>query len=196
MSQWALKGRLSDKSERGQHWRISTSRSVVRLFDNDEENGNEIKAILVSQSPTKFTGRVALPAVGGRSFAEKARELTAQRNEELAKNSKKRKKQYVSQKTKDKFFQLASQWYEETKYYSLVKDKIGNPKYIQLATFGMEIIPILLTEVQKNPSHWFPLLKAITEPRDLYPIKAEDRGNVKRMVNAWLKWGENEGYIG
>jgi hypothetical protein len=49
-----------------------------------------------------------------------------------------------------------------------------------------------LRELKKEPDHWFWALKAITGVDPVEPIQ---RGRVKEMAGAWLRWGKEQELI-
>jgi hypothetical protein len=57
---------------------------------------------------------------------------------------------------------------------------------------GEEAIPLILRELQVRPGYWFAALKAITKQT---PVPPGDQTNPKRAREAWLKWGEERGFI-
>ena len=56
---------------------------------------------------------------------------------------------------------------------------------------GPDVVPFILAELEKEMGHWFPALYAITEAD---PVPEEDRGNMKKMRDAWLAWGKAQNY--
>ena len=56
---------------------------------------------------------------------------------------------------------------------------------------GSQVVPLLLSELKKNPLYWLAALNAITGEN---PIKPEQRGRVKQMASAWIEWDKNRGY--
>lgn len=70
---------------------------------------------------------------------------------------------------------------------------MADPIYQSIINLGRRAVPLLLGELSRNPSHWFPALHAITGAN---PVQPEDEGKLKRMVSAWSKWGKERGYIG
>lgn len=72
---------------------------------------------------------------------------------------------------------------------------IGHPAYLEIISYGEEMIPYVLRDLQKEPNHWFIALKAMT--KNFSPVKPEDAGNMKKMTDAWLEWGHKKhGKIG
>ena len=68
------------------------------------------------------------------------------------------------------------------------------PAYQHIIGMGESAVPLMLRELRDDPDpdHWFSALKAITEAD---PVPDEVRGNVKAMADAWVAWGEQEGYL-
>jgi hypothetical protein len=89
------------------------------------------------------------------------------------------------------FFELANQWRRETNHMSLMSDIILHPAYQRIIGMGLNVVPLILRELSKEPDHWFWALRSITGAN---PIKPEDRGRLKKMAEAWLDWGRQHGY--
>lgn len=92
-----------------------------------------------------------------------------------------------------KFLELKNQWKEETAMLSSITEISMNPAYQQIIGMGQIAIPLILSELKKKPDHWFWALKSITGED---PVLQEQRGRLKEMAGAWLKWGKGKGYIG
>lgn len=60
--------------------------------------------------------------------------------------------------------------------------------YQKIIGMGPEIIPLILTELERSPDHWFWALHVLT---DADPVKANHRGVFKFMVKDWLSWGRS-----
>jgi hypothetical protein len=56
---------------------------------------------------------------------------------------------------------------------------------------GPTVVPLLLRDLEKNGNHWFWALKVITGAS---PVPPEDRGNVPKVTDYWLRWGRENGY--
>lgn len=92
----------------------------------------------------------------------------------------------------EKFQQLANQWLKDTINMSSVAARVAHPAYLQIIGMGEKAVPLLLRELERRPSHWFPALTAITGEN---PIPEEARGRFKEMKEAWLEWGRKNNYI-
>ena len=90
-----------------------------------------------------------------------------------------------------RFRNLASKWKEDTQVESNVVLKAIHPSYQEIIGMGPRVIPLILRELKTSPSHWFWALRAISGTD---PVVEKDRGIIPKMIDAWLKWGEAEGY--
>lgn len=90
------------------------------------------------------------------------------------------------------FRRLAEQWRSETMAMSSSTDIALHPAYYQMIGMGAVVVPWILRELQQNGGHWFLALRAITRQN---PVKPEERGQIKKMTAAWLKWGEERGLL-
>lgn len=95
------------------------------------------------------------------------------------------------QTTEQRFRVLASEWRSEMAPMSSITEMAMHPAYQQIIGMGPEVLPSLLRELERDPTHWFWALKAITGAD---PVKPQDRGRVKQMTNAWLRWAREHGY--
>jgi len=92
----------------------------------------------------------------------------------------------------DEFQRLAALWAEETQNLSSVQEIALHPAYQQIIGMGDQAIPWILRELQQRPNHWFWALRAITREN---PVSEQEQGRVPAMINAWLKWGKDRGYL-
>lgn len=90
------------------------------------------------------------------------------------------------------FKKLASEWLADVKHVSSIHQMVLHPAYQQIIGMGEKAIPLILQELLHRPNHWFWALKAISR---CDPVNEEDRGRIEAMRAAWLKWGEDKGYI-
>ena len=90
------------------------------------------------------------------------------------------------------FRQLTDQWYAETRFLSSTSEIVSKETYYQIVALGRRAIPLILRELQERGGHWFLALRALTKDD---PVNPQDRGNMRRMTQAWLDWGRNHNQI-
>jgi hypothetical protein len=90
----------------------------------------------------------------------------------------------------EKFYFLAEAWRREVRLTSSLTEMILHPAYQRIIGMGFECVPFLLRELERRPDHWFWALTAIT---GVDPVPPEDRGKLRKMADAWLKWGREQG---
>lgn len=93
---------------------------------------------------------------------------------------------------RERFRSLAQQWRSETQWCSSTTQIAMNPAYQAIIGMGTEALPLILEDLRQNSGHWYWALKAISNED---PVVPRDRGSVKRMKSAWLKWGETKGLV-
>lgn len=92
----------------------------------------------------------------------------------------------------NKFLTAKAQWEAETAMLSSVTEIAMHPAYQQIIGMGKPAIPLILSEMKGKPGHWFWALKSITGED---PVLPEQRGRMKEMTEAWLRWGKEQGYL-
>ncbi|MGL4499235.1 MAG: hypothetical protein ACRCU2_09250, partial [Planktothrix sp.] len=85
------------------------------------------------------------------------------------------------------FERLKLEWKEATEMLSSITKKIKHPAYQEIIAMGEKVLPWILEELQREPSHWFSALSAIAK---VDPVSADD--NFEQAVEAWLKWGRSQ----
>lgn len=94
---------------------------------------------------------------------------------------------------KQTFHELAERWQEESAAMSSVTQMCGmNQTYQRIIGMGPRVVPLILRELERKPDHWFWALTAITGEN---PVSPEDAGDVDKMREAWLDFGERRGYL-
>lgn len=90
------------------------------------------------------------------------------------------------------FTQALAQLKEDTKFSSSLSDIILHPSYQRIIGIGPTVIPFVLNELKQHGGHWSWALRSLTGEN---PVSEEDEGRTKRMAEAWLRWGEENGQI-
>ena len=96
-----------------------------------------------------------------------------------------------AESVEQKFQRLAATWRAETGHLSSITSMFNHPAYQEIIALGQDVVPSLLRDLEKEPEHWFAALRAITGAR---PVAPEDRGQIDRMAEAWLRWAKEHGY--
>lgn len=89
---------------------------------------------------------------------------------------------------------LVAQWRKETVFDSA--PKTNQASFREIVEMGEEAIGPLLRVLQEEPS-WVALaLDEIVEERGYpNPVLEEDWGVITRIVDTWLEWGRERGYL-
>lgn len=93
------------------------------------------------------------------------------------------------------FNDLANEWCEQTAGLPRVIDKLKHSTYQRIINWGENAVPHILADLRDNiehPKHWFEALQGITGAD---PVPAKDRGDIRKMAEAWIKWGRDRGKI-
>ncbi len=86
-----------------------------------------------------------------------------------------------------KFNKLVEEWKTQNPFSSNIVEICSHSSYQKIIGMGSAAVPLILKEMKNEMDHWFWALKAITNQD---PVKESERGNIKLMTKAWLKWGE------
>jgi hypothetical protein len=88
------------------------------------------------------------------------------------------------------FNELANTWYVETRKLSSSVQMVLHPAYQQIIGLGKDALPLIFKELKRTRGHWIWALAMI-----LRDDKAKPGMTFREAVDAWLAWGENNGYI-
>ena len=92
------------------------------------------------------------------------------------------------------FQELVKQWKSERGSRSSITEAAGMRPYQEIMGMGPEAIPMIIAQLKSegdDPDQWFWALRAITREN---PVRPEDRGNFRRMAQAWFEWAEQRSY--
>jgi hypothetical protein len=90
------------------------------------------------------------------------------------------------------FFLLTKTWKRDTSHLSSVHQICAHPSYLSIIAMGEPVVPLILSELKREPNHWFWALEAITRTN---PIKPEHRGKIRKMAEDWISWGKEQNLI-
>jgi hypothetical protein len=83
-------------------------------------------------------------------------------------------------------------WLSQTRHISSPFDKYLHPSYARIIGLGWAVVPHLLNSLKRQPNDWFYALRAVTGEN---PVPNSASGDVRRMANLWIAWGEARGLI-
>jgi len=87
---------------------------------------------------------------------------------------------------------LLKSWREETAYLSSSTRITGHPAYQELIALGPAALPFILRDLeQTRDGHLSKALTAITRAR---PVPTEERGQVRKIAETWLRWARENGH--
>jgi hypothetical protein len=89
------------------------------------------------------------------------------------------------------FWSLLNRWRSETEHLSSSSQITAHSAYQGIIGLGQEALPLLLQELER--SHDGHLSKALTAITGAHPVPPEDRGNIKKVAEAWLRWARETG---
>jgi hypothetical protein len=98
----------------------------------------------------------------------------------------------TSADTINRFQRLAAEWKRKSRYISNTAQMAILPSYQRIIGMGMDAVPLILKELEREPDQWFWALEAITEAD---PVPPETKGKVTQMAQSWIKWGKERGLL-
>jgi hypothetical protein len=83
----------------------------------------------------------------------------------------------------------------DTTWTSALSEITTHPKFLDIVSGGDVALKEILQRMKKGETHlqWFPALKRISGDD---PVPPEARGKIPLMTEAWLRWGEQKGFLG
>lgn len=92
----------------------------------------------------------------------------------------------------EEFEALARQWKAKTALLSSTSAMVRHPAYRAVIALGWPVVPLLLRDLERERTHWFEALQAITSED---PVTPDQWGKIPVMTEAWLRWGRDRGLI-
>ena len=86
-----------------------------------------------------------------------------------------------------RFRRLEAIWEAETLFLSDAHRIIEHPAFQEIISLGEAVIPFMLHDLEQGPRQWVWALPRITGAN---PIPSADGGNLRKMGEAWLRWGK------
>lgn len=92
----------------------------------------------------------------------------------------------------DRFAELADKWERETTHLSATPMRVMHDSYQSIMAMGPDVVPLLLSDLQKTRRHWFWALRHLTGAD---PVPEKDKGQLDKMIAAWVDWGKSKGKL-
>lgn len=93
---------------------------------------------------------------------------------------------------RERFAQLAQRWRADTQCLSSTTEIAMHPSHQAIIGMGPDALPMILEDLQVNSGYWYWALKSISNED---PVAPRDRGVIKKMKIAWLRWGQIKGLM-
>jgi hypothetical protein len=90
-----------------------------------------------------------------------------------------------------RFRRLEATWTAEVGHFSSPSVLINHPAFQEIIALGQAVVPLMLRDLEERPRLWVWALPAITRTD---PVPESDRGKIRKMSEAWLRWGKENGY--
>jgi hypothetical protein len=94
--------------------------------------------------------------------------------------------------TAERFHRLAAEWKQQSGYLSDSRKMAMLRPYQAIIGMGLPVLPLILEELRRESDHWYWALEAITGEN---PAPADADGDMRRIREAWLEWGRQQGLI-
>ena len=90
-----------------------------------------------------------------------------------------------------RFRRLEAAWEADTMVLSNPNLIAEHWAFQEIIRMGNAVIPLMLRDIENEPHLW---VWALTEITGENPVPLSDSGNIRKMGEAWLRWGQAKGY--
>ncbi len=90
-----------------------------------------------------------------------------------------------------KFYSLLSKWRSENYFVSSPTKLQSHKSFKDIVEMGDVVIPLILSELREKPSL---IMMALSKISGEIPYTESEKGNISMMADAWLSWGQRQGY--
>ena len=98
----------------------------------------------------------------------------------------------VAKSTHERFYELRDDWKSKTRHLSNTAQISLVFSYQKIIGMGPAVVPLILSELEKEPDHWFWALEAITDEN---PVAESDAGDIEASARVWVQWGRDRGLL-
>jgi hypothetical protein len=92
----------------------------------------------------------------------------------------------------ERFHELRDDWKSKTRHLSNTAQISLVFSYQKIIGMGPAVVPMILSELEKEPDHWFWALEAITDEN---PVAESDAGDIEASARVWVQWGRDKGLL-
>lgn len=83
------------------------------------------------------------------------------------------------------FLILKEIWIKETAHHSSINKLTNHSAYNAIIEMGRDVVPFIISDLEKEPNHWGPALRQITGAN---PVPIEHAGKIKEIAKDWIEW--------
>ena len=98
----------------------------------------------------------------------------------------------VAESIHERFRELRDDWKSKTRHLSNTAQISLVFSYQKIIGMGPAVVPLILSELEKEPDHWFWALEAITNEN---PVAKSDAGDIEASARVWVQWGRDKGLL-
>lgn len=93
------------------------------------------------------------------------------------------------------FQNLVKEWeeWQKTVMHCSMPMERTSPLWPKTIEMGMPIVPFILKELQRKPAWW--MLQVLREITKADPFPRRHAGNYPKMIEGWVRWGKENGYL-
>jgi hypothetical protein len=91
----------------------------------------------------------------------------------------------------ERFRRLEAAWHADVMFSSSPIEHWNHPAFQEIIGMGAAVVPLMLQDLEERPRLWVWALPDITGAN---PVPEADAGNIRKMSEAWLRWGKENGY--
>jgi hypothetical protein len=102
--------------------------------------------------------------------------------------------EWVAQRILEQHVQkVLARWRSETAAVSSSTQRLAHPAYREMIALGPAAVPFLLRDLERTGDGH--LAKALSSLTGAQPVPEADRGKVRLVAEAWLRWGRGQGLV-
>jgi hypothetical protein len=90
-----------------------------------------------------------------------------------------------------RFRRLKAVFESATMFLSDAHKITAHPAFQEIIGMGEAVIPFMLHDLEKEPGQWVWALPRLTGAN---PVRPEEAGDSRKLADAWLRWGRENGY--